>query len=62
MPDAYRMPQFRVLLRNDEIADIVSYIRQSWGGQGGAVTPDQVAKIRKSSDPASDAVVVLKMR
>jgi mono/diheme cytochrome c family protein len=62
MPDAYRMPQFRVLLRNDEIADIVSYIRQSWGGQGGMVTPDQVAKIRKSSDPASDAVVVLKMR
>jgi mono/diheme cytochrome c family protein len=62
MPDAYRMPQFRVLLKDDEIADIVTYLRQSWGGRGGAVTPDQVAKIRKSSDPASDAVVILRMR
>ncbi len=62
MPDAYRMPQFRVQLKDDDVADIVTYIRQSWGGQGGAVTPETVARIRKSSDPASDAVVVLRMR
>ncbi len=62
MPDAYRMPQFRVLLKDDEIAAIVSYIRESWGGQGGAVTAAEVAKIRKSSDPASDAVVILRMK
>ncbi|HTJ65443.1 MAG TPA: cytochrome c, partial [Alphaproteobacteria bacterium] len=62
MPDAYRMPQFRVLLRDDEIAEIVSYIRQSWGNMATPVGPDQVAKIRRSSEAASDAVVILKMR
>jgi mono/diheme cytochrome c family protein len=62
MPDAYRMPQFRVLLRDDEIAQIVSYIRQSWGNLATPVTPDAVAKIRHSSEAASDAVVILKMR
>jgi mono/diheme cytochrome c family protein len=62
MPDAYRMPEFRVLLKDDQIADIATFLRQSWGAKGAPVTPDQVAKIRKSSDPASDAVVVLRMR
>jgi mono/diheme cytochrome c family protein len=62
MPDAYRMPEFRVLLKDDDIADVVSFIRQSWGNQGSAVTADQVAKIRKQSDPASDTVVILRMR
>ncbi len=62
MPDAYRMPQFRVLLNDDEIAAIVTYIRTSWGNKAGPVTGEQVAKIRKSSDAASDAVVILKMR
>ena len=62
MPDAYRMPQFRVLLKDDEVADIVSFIRASWGNKGGPVTADQVAQIRKATDAASDAVVILKMR
>ncbi len=62
MPDAYRMPQFRVLLNDDEIAAIVTYIRTRWGNNAGPVTADQVAKIRKSTDAASDAVVILKMR
>ena len=62
MPDAYRMPQFRVLLKDDEVADIVSFIRASWGTKGGPVTADQVAQIRKATDAASDAVVILKMR
>ena len=62
MPDAYRMPQFRVLLNDDEIAAIVSSIRTTWGNKAGPVTAEQVAKIRKSSDAASDAVVILKMR
>jgi mono/diheme cytochrome c family protein len=62
MPDAYRMPQFRVLLKDAEIADIVNYIRSSWGNRAGAVTTEQVAKIRSKTDAASDAVVILKMR
>ncbi len=62
LPDAYRMPQFRVLLSDQEIADVVTFIRGGWGHKAGAVTPAQVAKIRSVTDPASDAVVVLKMR
>jgi mono/diheme cytochrome c family protein len=62
MPDAYRMPQFRVLLKDDEIADIVSFIRGSWGNKAAPVTADQVGKIRKATEAASDAVVILKMR
>jgi mono/diheme cytochrome c family protein len=62
MPDAYRMPQFRVLLKDEEIAEILSFIRTSWGNKAAPVTVDQVAKIRKNTDAASDAVVILKMR
>jgi hypothetical protein len=40
----------------------VSFIRKGWGNDAPPVTPDQVAKIRASTDPASDAVVILKMR
>jgi mono/diheme cytochrome c family protein len=62
MPDAYRMPQFRVLMKDEEIAAVVNYIRSSWGNRAAAVTGDQVAKIRSKTDAASDAVVILKMR
>jgi mono/diheme cytochrome c family protein len=62
MPDAYRMPQFRVLLKDDEIADIVGFIRSSWGNRASAVTGAEVAKIRSGTEAASDAVVILKMR
>ena len=62
MPDAYRMPQFRVLMKDDEIADVVNFIRASWGNRAAPVTADQVAKLRLTTDAASDAVVILKMR
>ena len=32
-PDAYRMPQFRVQFTDEEIADVVSFIRDGWGNQ-----------------------------
>ena len=62
MPDAYRMPQFRVLMKDEEVAAVVNYIRSDWGNRGAAITGDQVAKIRSKTDAASDAVVILKMR
>jgi mono/diheme cytochrome c family protein len=62
MPDAYRMPQFRVLMKDEEVAQVVNFIRSSWGNRAAAVTGDQVAKIRSKTDAASDAVVILKMR
>jgi mono/diheme cytochrome c family protein len=62
MPDAYRMPQYRVLLRDGEIADIVNFMRASWSDKATPVTAEQVGKIRRETEPASDAVVILKMR
>ncbi|HEY5210864.1 MAG TPA: cytochrome c [Stellaceae bacterium] len=61
-PDAYRMPQFRINLSDKDIADVVTFIRQGWGNKAGPVTPAQVADMRKATDPASDQVIILKMR
>jgi len=61
-PDAYRMPQFRQQLSNQDIAEVLTFIRRDWGNQATAVTAVQVAKLRKRTDPASDQVIILKMR
>jgi mono/diheme cytochrome c family protein len=62
MPDAYRMPQFRQQLSDQDIADVLTFIRKGWGNQAPAVTAAQVAKLRRKTDPTSDQVIVLKMR
>ena len=61
-PDAYRMPQFRQQYSDQEIADVVTFIRNGWGNQAPAVTAAEVAKLRKTTDPTSDQVIILKMR
>jgi mono/diheme cytochrome c family protein len=61
-PDAYRMPQFRQQLSNQDVADVLTFVRSGWGNQAPAVTAAQVAKLRKTTDPASDRVIILKMR
>jgi mono/diheme cytochrome c family protein len=61
-PDAYRMPQFRQQYSDQEIADVVTFIRNGWGNQAPAVTAGQVSDLRKSTDPTSDQVIILKMR
>jgi alcohol dehydrogenase (quinone), cytochrome c subunit len=61
-PDAYRMPQFRRQLSNQDIADVLTFIRNGWGNRASAVTAAQVAQLRKKTDPASDQVIILKMR
>ena len=61
-PDAYRMPQFRLQFSDQDIADVVTLIRNGWGNQAPAVTAAQVAELRKTTDPTSDRVIILKMR
>jgi mono/diheme cytochrome c family protein len=61
-PDAYRMPQFRLQFADQEIADVVTFIRNGWGNQAPAVTAAQVTELRKTTDPTSDQVIILKMR
>jgi mono/diheme cytochrome c family protein len=61
-PDAYRMPQFRDQLNDQQIAEIVTFIRDGWGNHAAAVSAIDVGELRKRTDPATDRVVVLKMR
>lgn len=62
MPDGYRMPPFRSLLSDAQVADVVSFVRSSWGNDAPPVTPQNVAEVRKATDFASDKVIVLKMK
>ena len=52
----------RVLLRDDQIADIATFIRAEWGNNAGPVTAAEVAALREHTDPSSDKVIVLQMR
>jgi mono/diheme cytochrome c family protein len=62
VPDAYRMPVFRVQMTDAQIADVLSFARGAWGNSAEAVSTDQVKKLRPITDPSSDQVIVLKMR
>lgn len=42
------MPSFAKALDDKQIAQVASYIRNSWGNQFGAVKPDEVAKVRQA--------------
>jgi mono/diheme cytochrome c family protein len=62
MPDAYRMPQYRVLLNDQEIADVVTFVRGSWGNKASPVTAQEVARMRKETDPVGDQIRILRMK
>ena len=62
VPDAYRMPQYRVQLTDDQIASVLSFVRAGWGNGAGPVTAAQVKALRPVTDPSSDRVIILKMR
>ncbi len=61
-PDAYRMPPYRNQLSDQEIADVLTFVRTSWNNRGGAVTPSAVKDLRERTNPASPNVIVLQMR
>jgi mono/diheme cytochrome c family protein len=44
------MPQFRRVLSDQEIADIVSHIRASWGNDTQGVTARDVGAVRAATD------------
>lgn len=37
-PEPYGMPPFQQILRDEEIAQVISYIRNAWGNQGSLIT------------------------
>jgi mono/diheme cytochrome c family protein len=62
VPDAYRMPAFRELLSDQQIADVLTFMRSHWGNQGSAVDAQAVGKLREHTDPASSSPIILHMR
>ncbi len=45
-PRPYGMPPYAMTLTDDEVAAVVSYIRNRWGNRGGLVSPSEVARLR----------------
>lgn len=47
-PTAPAMPAFAATMTNDQVADVLTYIRNSWGNAASAVSAGDVKDIRKS--------------
>jgi len=62
LPDAYRMPGYRKLLTDNEIANVVSFMRTSWGNKANLVSASEVAFLRNLTSPVGDRIVILKMK
>jgi alcohol dehydrogenase (quinone), cytochrome c subunit len=62
VPDIYRMPPFLTKLSDQEIAEVVSFIRRGWGNSARAASVKDVAAIRNATDPTGERAVILRMR
>lgn len=62
-PDVNDMPYFRQLLSDQQIADVLTYARSSWGNTGAPVSVERVAELRAATDPTgNEDIVVLRMK
>ncbi|WXL24874.1 cytochrome c [Ectopseudomonas mendocina] len=50
-PSTFTMPPFAWRMTDQQVADVVSFIRTSWGNQAGSVSASQVAKLRSQPQP-----------
>jgi alcohol dehydrogenase (quinone), cytochrome c subunit len=55
-PTSFAMPGFATRLTDQQIADLVSFIRSSWGNQAGPVSADEVTKLRAQLNAPSPNV------
>ncbi len=53
-PGQVPMTPFGGLLKDDEIAAVLTYVRNSFGNQSPAIMPDQVKKVRAATDSKRD--------
>lgn len=44
------MPRFRDTFSDEEFAAVLSYVRNSWGNEADAITPEIVADVRKEKE------------
>ncbi|MGO3550789.1 c-type cytochrome, partial [Pseudomonas helleri] len=45
-PSTFTMPGFDWRLSDQEVADVVNFIRTSWGNKGAEVKPEEVKALR----------------
>jgi mono/diheme cytochrome c family protein len=60
-PTAAGMPAFSWKLNDQEMADVLNYVRNSWGNQAAEIKASQVAELRKSTG-AGDKLKVPAMK
>ncbi len=48
-PSALAMPDFKWRLSDEEVAEVLSFVRSSWGNQAPAVDASDVARLRKAT-------------
>jgi mono/diheme cytochrome c family protein len=53
-PTAPGMPSYGWQLKDDQVANVLNYIRNSWGNAAPAVPPDEVSRLRASVAKRSD--------
>lgn len=52
VPGSYRMPSFRGLLSDQDVADLASFVRSNWGNAASPVTAKDVKDLRESTTKA----------
>jgi alcohol dehydrogenase (quinone), cytochrome c subunit len=55
-PAQFTMPHFAWRLADKDVADVVNFIRTSWGNNASPASPTDVAKIRKSLQPRQASI------
>lgn len=62
-PATTDMPYFRLLLNDQQIAEVLSYVRSAWGNSASSISADQISEIRAATDPTqNDDIFVLRMK
>jgi len=55
IPAAYPMPKYEQVLNDQQIADVLTFIRAGWNNGAPAVAPAEVAKMRKSTQASQSS-------
>ncbi|MBY4673923.1 cytochrome c [Burkholderia multivorans] len=56
-PTEFSMPSFASRLTDDDVAQLLTFVRSSWGNTAPAVTKEQVRKIREQMPKSSNATM-----
>jgi alcohol dehydrogenase (quinone), cytochrome c subunit len=49
LPAAYPMPKFADVLTDQQIADVLTFVRAGWNNRGPTIEAAEVAKLRKAT-------------